>query len=73
MHTNASAFMRTSPTNQNVHKRMITNDNEFDRSAIRQSAHVDVGSFSLMCEGAFKEFMWGVSKAFSKSNMNVST
>ena len=54
MQTNTNAFMRTSPTNQNVHKGMITNDNEFDPSAIRQSAHVDVGSFSLMCEEALK-------------------
>ena len=49
--------MRTSPLNQNVHKRMFTNDNEFDCSAIRQYVHVDVGSFSLMCEEALKLFI----------------
>ena len=30
------------------------NDNEYDWSAIRQYAHVDVGPFSLMCEEAFR-------------------
>ena len=64
MQTNTNAFMRTSPTNQNVHKRMITNDNEFDRSAIRQSAHDDVVSFSLMCEEAFNPL---VTNRFSHS------
>ena len=35
-------------------KRTFTNDNELGFSPIRQYAHDDVGSFSSMCEEAFK-------------------
>ena len=35
-------------------KRTFTNDNEFGFSPIRQYAHDDVGTFSSMCEEAFK-------------------
>ena len=35
-------------------KRTLTNDNELGFSPIRQYAHDDVGSFSSMCEEAFK-------------------
>ena len=35
-------------------ERTFTNDNELGFSPIRQYAHDDVGSFSSMCEEAFK-------------------
>ena len=48
---------RTHANITNDLKRTFPNDNESGFSPIRQYAHDDVGSFSSMCEEAFKKVL----------------
>ena len=47
MQTNTNAFVRTSPMNQNVHKRMLTNDNELTEVLFVSMHMLTLGRFRL--------------------------